>query len=73
MGEAKEMNLTTSSPRQRGNVTLAALALWLMLNTCALGMIYQAQKRYWLTKARGEQYLCLRYLTTQTSNVVDRI
>ena len=56
-----------------GNVTLAALALWLMLSTCAIGMIYQAQKTYLLAKARGEQYLCLRYLTTQTDHVVKTI
>ena len=56
-----------------GNVTLAALALWLMLSTCAVGMIYQAQKRYLLTKARSEQYLCLRYLMTKTDRFVQTI
>ncbi|MBP5296532.1 MAG: hypothetical protein J6Y94_04290 [Bacteriovoracaceae bacterium] len=56
-----------------GNVTLAALVLWLMLSTCALGMIYQAQKTYLLSKARSEQYLCLRHLTAQTDKIVKTI
>lgn len=61
------------SSRQQGSVILAAITLWLMLSVCALGMIYQAQRRYVVTQSRSEQYLCLRFFITQTNKMVAAI
>ncbi len=59
--------------RQQGSVACAAIILWLMLSVCALGMIYQAQRRYVVTQSRSEQYLCLRFFITQTNKMVAAI